>query len=77
MASLVLKINYRRHRNGTVSCVMSTGAHVDGTLYAGDLSMPEQQFELFVKTLEVGIMALKNVTQLELNEVLENEESKL
>lgn len=73
MASLAVKINYRRHRNGTVSMVVSTGDHPGDLFYAGDLTMAERQFEFFTKTFEVGVMALKNVTQLELNEVTENE----
>jgi hypothetical protein len=46
-------------------------------LYSGDLSMSEQQFDFFVKTLEVGVMALKTVTQLELHEVLTDENNQL
>jgi len=57
--------------------VFSTGDHPDALLYAGDLSMSEKQFEFFTKTLEVGVMALKNVTHLELKEVLTDENSQL
>lgn len=77
MASLAVKISYRRHRNGTVSMVISTGDHPGDCFYAGDLSMSEQQFEFFTKTLEVGVLALKNVTHLETKEVLTDENTQL
>jgi len=77
MASLAVKISYRRHRNGTVSMVISTGDHPDNLFYAGDLSMSEKQFEFFTKTLEVGVMALNNVTQLQITEVTSDENSQL
>ena len=77
MASLAVKINFRRHRNGTVSMVISTGDHPDALLYAGDLSMSERQFEFFTKTLETGAIALKTVTHLDIQEVLTDESSQL
>lgn len=77
MASLAVKINFRRHRNGSVSMVISTGDHPGDLIYAGDLQMSEKQFEFFTKTLEVGVMALNNVTHLEIKEVLTDENSQL
>ncbi len=57
--------------------VISTGDHPDNLLYAGDLSMSEKHFEFFTKTLEVGVLALKNVTHLDIQEVLTDESSQL
>ncbi len=77
MASLALKINYRAHKNGTVSCVVSTGSSAANFTYAGDLTMSEDQFKFFRETLHIGAMALNGVTHLEINEVLSDENSQL